>query len=371
MSEEENTRGSGRARGSHFLDDDDGNDDGGGVGGDILNGSGNRSGTGNGIGGEEEFYSLGLGGGRGGATRGGGGGGGGGSNEYGPASGSGLTRGLSTKGVALLPSGSEFSSFVGGATTMEEGDAPLASTSRARLPSTSTEPTGTARPSTISNDATLTSASTRRKRRASPPPRSKRGQAQPDPAAEDEEGAGEGEEVEGDELQEVDWEGERKKKVEQKLKVRLQIQRKKIVRPVMPPAFLPGGMDEDLEQMEEERKTLLEKGLDPYVFNPCTSLPSLVLVETDFGFHSDNDRKYARDLLATLSAHRTLYKTAYDALNDELIKIQIEESVLRNLKIAAHVSLSVFFSPSLFCSCEIVETDCVWSPEYERENQVG
>lgn len=47
----------------------------------------------------------------------------------------------------------------------------------------------------------------------------------------------------------------------------------------------------------------------------------------------------AKALLQKLARHQKLYEAAYNALNDELIKAQIEESVLKNIKEQAVVSL--------------------------------
>jgi len=63
--------------------------------------------------------------------------------------------------------------------------------------------------------------------------------------------------------------------------------------------------DEVDEGDEEERAALLSKGLEP---------------------------EFSKTLLEALGTHAELYQRAYNALNDELIKVQIEEAVLRNVK---------------------------------------
>lgn len=77
--------------------------------------------------------------------------------------------------------------------------------------------------------------------------------------------------------------------------------------------------------------------------DPCVH-PVLVL-----SFVADNShmsRSMSATLTATIASHRDIYQTAYNALNDELIKIQIEESVLRNLKSTVFVSLHSFIDRS-------------------------
>lgn len=55
------------------------------------------------------------------------------------------------------------------------------------------------------------------------------------------------------------------------------------------------------------------------------------------GFVRSFRRSLARNMVAMLGQHKQFYQAAYNALNDELIKIQIEESVLRNIKTIVHV----------------------------------